>query len=152
MTHGSSSSSGTRAATDASIRRCPCPCPCRTHARTRAHTRRTRNGDQVHVLSRLELHVHGVPYVHDVILAKGAWAPRSQLTRRDGGRRRTVCTRFTIQHRVGLSKPLRITWIPAENETIRGKDRCWSGTGLQSPFSDSALHCHLQLTETGTET
>ena len=30
--------------------------------------------------------------------------------------------------------------------------RCWSGTGLESPFSGFALPCQLQLTETETET
>ena len=66
------------------------------------HAWRSRNVDQVDVLSRLELHVHDVQRVQDVTLAKDAWR-RRQLTRRDGRRRRTVCACVTIRHGVGVS-------------------------------------------------
>ena len=41
---------------------------------------------------------------------------------------------------------------PMEHTGKQKLDRCWSGTMLESPFSDSALPCQPQLTETETET
>ena len=37
---------------------------------------------------------------------------------------------------------------PTDHTGKQELDRCWSGTGLESPFSDSALPCQPQLTET----
>ena len=55
--------------------------------------------------------MHDVQRVQDVTLAKDAWR-RRQLTRRAGGRRRTVCACVTIRRGVGVSGLLRVTWIP----------------------------------------
>ena len=41
---------------------------------------------------------------------------------------------------------------PTKHTGKQERDRCWSGRGLESPSSDSALPCQLQLTETETET
>ena len=45
--------------------------------------------------------------------------------------------------------------VPLGNQRItqgkQGHDRCWSDTGLESPFSDTALNCQPKLTETETE-
>ena len=40
---------------------------------------------------------------------------------------------------------------PTDHTGKQELDRSWSGTGLESPFSDSALPCQPQLTETETQ-
>ena len=42
-------------------------------------------------------------------------------------------------------------WETNKHKGKQEHDHCWSGTGLESSLSDSALPCQLQVTETETE-